>query len=64
MGEFAGGEAGCLPDVDSPYRSQLLSPNNHRINEALLEEVSGLTSEDSFWIGCDDADSDGTWTDK
>ena len=64
MGEFAAGESGCLPDSESPYRSQLLSPNSHRISEALLEEVFASTSQTSFWIGCDDADSDGIWMDK
>ena len=58
---FAEAEADCLPKTkavaDTSHRSQLFFSDN--LFE--LDYVSSLLEGDSYWLGIDDRDKNGTW---
>ena len=62
--QYATAEVGCMPSATDPHRSQLISPFNHRRIEFAAAFAFSQTSAKSLWIGCDDSDGDGSWTDR
>jgi hypothetical protein len=56
---FSQAEVQCLPDSDSPYRSQLMWTENLKHWDHVAKLVEDKTGYSSFWAGISDRDEDG-----
>jgi hypothetical protein len=56
---FSQAEVQCLPEKNSPYRSQLMWTENLKHWDHVAKLVEDETSVTSFWAGISDRDKDG-----
>jgi hypothetical protein len=62
--QFANAEVGCMPSSADPHRSQLLSPLRRRRVDFAMAVAASQSAAAAVWIGCDDSNDDGVWTDR
>jgi hypothetical protein len=62
--QYATAEVGCMPSTSDPHRSQLIGPYNHRQLEYAMSLANSQAGANAIWVGCDDSDGDGAWTDR
>ena len=60
-GTHAQAEMMCLPDVESPYESQLMYTENPRVWEYVLKIQKAQNGDSSIWAGLSDRDGDGNY---